>query len=345
MTGTSPLERAAASGDDRTLLAALLEAWRARRLVETEELIALVSARIDRGREPLGTNQQGQREWSAIEAAGDPGDVPRLLAALSLGKAAVARAQLALVAKWPADPRAVPALWRLVVERPLVSHRPFWTQLFRELRHRADATLIPPIDQLLAAPTHATFDVYRKEQLARLRRELADRAPPAPTDEERRLLARLAAQLGRERARGDARTADDFLADIWADPADDGVRQVFADWLSERGDLRGELITLQMARAAGRLDAKGTRRECELLAQHGREWLGPLAPAVEKGGMRFERGFLYACRVNWRGLLASPGLVTHPAWSTVREYSLDDWADPACDAFLDHMIALGAKRR
>jgi hypothetical protein len=36
--------------------------------------------------------------------------------------------------------------------------------------------------------------------------------------------------------------------------------------------------------------------------------------------------------------------MTHPAWATVREYELDPAGERACDRWLDHMIALGAKR-
>jgi uncharacterized protein (TIGR02996 family) len=41
-----------------------------------------------------------------------------------------------------------------------------------------------------------------------------------------------------------------FLADILANPYDDGPRLVFADWLEERGDPLGEFIRVQCERAA-----------------------------------------------------------------------------------------------
>ena len=34
----------------------------------------------------------------------------------------------------------------------------------------------------------------------------------------------------------------------------------------------------------------------------------------------------------------------HPAWATVREYTLAQPGERSCDPWLDHMIALGAKR-
>ena len=38
-----------------------------------------------------------------------------------------------------------------------------------------------------------------------------------------------------------------LLAAVLADPGSDAPRQVYADWLQERGDPRGELIELQLA--------------------------------------------------------------------------------------------------
>ncbi len=38
----------------------------------------------------------------------------------------------------------------------------------------------------------------------------------------------------------------DFLRDLTADPHDDALRTVYADWLEERGDLRGEYLRLEL---------------------------------------------------------------------------------------------------
>src|SRR5262245_59308007 len=50
-------------------------------------------------------------------------------------------------------------------------------------------------------------------------------------------------------ARGGGRnmTEADFIAEILAHPGDEGPLLVFADWLEERGDVRGELIRLNLA--------------------------------------------------------------------------------------------------
>jgi uncharacterized protein (TIGR02996 family) len=84
-----------------------------------------------------------------------------------------------------------------------------------------------------------------------------------------------------------------FLDAIRANPDDDHVRLIFADWLEERGDPRGEFIRVQYALEAPATDARRTMalriREKELLATHARDWLGPLAELHEH--ITFRRGF------------------------------------------------------
>jgi uncharacterized protein (TIGR02996 family) len=86
---------------------------------------------------------------------------------------------------------------------------------------------------------------------------------------------------------------DAFLHDILARPDEDAPRLIYADWLEERNNPRGEFIRVQCALA--RLAAEDPRRwplerrERELLAAHESEWL----PQRElTGECRFCRGFV-----------------------------------------------------
>src|SRR5450755_1239427 len=85
-----------------------------------------------------------------------------------------------------------------------------------------------------------------------------------------------------------------FLQAILEAPDDDFSRLVFADWLEEHSDPRGEFIHLQCRLAL--MDADDLSRsdlearECELLRLHQDEWLGPLRPLL--CGWTFRRGFL-----------------------------------------------------
>ncbi|MDP1919939.1 MAG: TIGR02996 domain-containing protein [Myxococcales bacterium] len=83
-----------------------------------------------------------------------------------------------------------------------------------------------------------------------------------------------------------------MLAAIVAHPDDDTPRAVFADWLTERRDPRGEFIALQLARTQRKATPEERRREAALLASHRQALLGPFDGLVGKTGLVFERGFL-----------------------------------------------------
>lgn len=105
---------------------------------------------------------------------------------------------------------------------------------------------------------------------------------------------------------------EDLLAEIFAAPDDDGPRAVYADWLSERGDPRGEFITLQ-------LRGIDLARQAELIAQHGRAFAGALEPFVYRKAPRiFERGFLASATLQPK--LSEDQMwmaITRPEWSLV----------------------------
>ncbi|HEY2147185.1 MAG TPA: TIGR02996 domain-containing protein, partial [Pirellulales bacterium] len=87
---------------------------------------------------------------------------------------------------------------------------------------------------------------------------------------------------------------DAFLQAILADPEDDAPRLIYADWLEERGDPRGEFIRLQCA--LERLSATDPARPDledeagDLLYQHEQEWTAPLQGIASE--WRFRRGFI-----------------------------------------------------
>lgn len=73
-----------------------------------------------------------------------------------------------------------------------------------------------------------------------------------------------------------------LLAAIIDNPDDDAPRAVYADWLTEKGDPRGEFITLQLA---ARPTAKQRARADELLDKYKKEWVGRF------GGTKLAYGF------------------------------------------------------
>jgi uncharacterized protein (TIGR02996 family) len=81
-----------------------------------------------------------------------------------------------------------------------------------------------------------------------------------------------------------------LLAAIRAAPDDDAPRLVYADWLSERGDPRGEYITLSCTFAKS-YDMEARRRADELEAAHREAWVAHLPPWT-RAEAKFWRGFV-----------------------------------------------------
>lgn len=91
-----------------------------------------------------------------------------------------------------------------------------------------------------------------------------------------------------------------FEERILADPDDRATYEVFADWLMERSDPRGELMRVQLdlenddltGDQRGALDARAS----DLIDEHLGTWLGSLAPLLERSArvhIEFERGLLH----------------------------------------------------
>jgi uncharacterized protein (TIGR02996 family) len=97
-----------------------------------------------------------------------------------------------------------------------------------------------------------------------------------------------------------SREALAFLEAVRASPHDDAPRLMYADWLMERGDPRGEFIQLQCVLAQmPRNDEhrEATERRCaEVLRLHQDQWLRPLRE-LGVGAFRFSRGFVEAVTV------------------------------------------------
>jgi len=106
-------------------------------------------------------------------------------------------------------------------------------------------------------------------------------------------------------------TAARLLAAIYDDLASDAARLVYADYLQEQGDPRGELIALQLANAG-----PPSQRERELIETCGATCLGAIAPHVQAGYV-MRRGFLAACATTYEAI--PEAIVGDIAWSTVEE--------------------------
>jgi uncharacterized protein (TIGR02996 family) len=96
-------------------------------------------------------------------------------------------------------------------------------------------------------------------------------------------------------------------------PDDDAPRLVMADLLLERGDPRGEFLSLQLAQAAGDSSARTKGRLKILEGRHARGWL---PPGVDAATAEFRRGFLVSAT-----LVGSTNPL-HREWGAIEELHL-----------------------
>jgi len=310
-------------------LAALLAGWQHEPSPELRALIERLSQLVSREppSELRGRSAAAREAWAKLAARATVGDVPALVATLVEVSSGDAAKRLAFVTEWMPDPRidAVLAGWLESVPYRATMTRPFWRKAFATMREIRDPAVVPRLesaDARITASVAPSMAAWLRSELAKLRDALKHKVvhgPPSPILAEiaNALAAREAAAAAHPRADLDA-----LLADVYADPDDDGARLVYADALLERGDPRGELITLQcrLAREPELPGARELRRRIsELVDSYGKQWLGELAPVV-RAGYRFERGFLAVCRVDIARADRVRAVVGHPAWSTVRDF-------------------------
>lgn len=327
-------------------LSATLDAWRACKNEALIPPIAALSGLASADRPPLeGSKEQRHARWLELAKQADPGDLPRLLAALDRENQRLALEQLRALDRWPADPRLAAALCE-VLETPPYRHQRTWVALVSVLVGQTDPRTKPRLAQIdvTTRRRRGEGDPWRVE-LGELRDALAIRTPreaplSAPAEA---LLDELSALLpapaaASKAARTSTRQAEELLAEIYANPDDDDLRRLYADLLLEGGDERGELITLQLL---SEKSAAQKKRERELLAAHAVDWLGPLAPVFQRSGLRYTRGFPVAGRIIDKHLAANDKLVGHPAWSTFEELAMKGWDVPL--AALTHPVLRGLR--
>ncbi len=131
-------------------------------------------------------------------------------------------------------------------------------------------------------------------------------------------------------------------------PDDAGNYSVYADWLIQQSDPRGELINAQLKRESSGGDDLDARI-ADLHAKHDAEWLGGLAGA-EGFSAEWRRGFLYDVTLGSDDAAIELGemyqkLRPLPAAQLVRNLRLaafeDDDGEPTWDSAVEAMVEYG----
>jgi uncharacterized protein (TIGR02996 family) len=145
------------------------------------------------------------------------------------------------------------------------------------------------------------------------------------------------------------REEEAFLKAVRAAPGDDTPRLIYADYLTERGDPRGEFIRVQCELANmdenDPLYAELSRRERMLLDAHRVEWSEPIRHLV--AGYQFRRGFVEKVIVTSTDFLAhAETLFGHVPLQSLRLVQVTDELVQrlAATAHLSRLTALDLSR-
>lgn len=285
------LQRASAS-EGAARLEALLEAWRALRHPRIADLIDLLTARLLEGARPIKGKSVAARTEAMVALCESKNvvDVARVLAAEWPGTWQTALPVLKAVVKLPDDPRVAAHLAREVDATRFETWTSvaFYRPLFARLNALEDVRQWP----LLEAQLSRTKSFYYQRDMrpleeAAVERYRALKVQPLSKEDEA-LVEALEAPFAAVAATQTStrRSGEELLAEVYARPDDLTARAVYGDWLSERNDPRGELISLQL----GAPSPKSLNRQQALIKKHWKTWLGPIADWL-KSPPRFEAGF------------------------------------------------------
>jgi uncharacterized protein (TIGR02996 family) len=269
-------------------------------------------------RTPLVTAHARWMQAASSENAVERG---RAIAAFPIGRRKHALLQLAVLHRLD-DPRVATRLLHHWWDPPFRSTQAvsFLSGMLDTLVELGDPRAVAVLTEL--EPVIASrLDFQIGERIRNRMREALETLtalPPPPPVPESALLEVADATERIQRLLAPDETAADLLRQIYANPDDDGLRQVLADRLGERGDPRGEFIMLQYASAGGTATRLQRRRERALAKEHAEAWTTPLTPTLVKGSIVFERGFLTGCTLRIKTPDHMRAVLEHPAWNTVR---------------------------
>jgi hypothetical protein len=156
-------------------------------------------------------------------------------------------------------------------------------------------------------------------------RALEETVPGPLAEEDVGILGSIEDALAHRRPHAGTPSTRELFEAVYDAPDDDDARRRLAARLTDAGDPRGELISLQLERHG--TGTKPTKRELELLAENARPWLGELASLLYD--VEYERGFPAKAATGDGGERAATswpvmgsGLGTQVEWSTIRSLSL-----------------------
>lgn len=309
------------AGRGEQALVGLLAIWAESRAPEIAAVIETLSDRLTSTCPPLpsANRREFDEAWSRRLSTGDPVERGLLLERALEGGGPDLRQRLERLAALPPDPRVASTLLRAVLHWNASPRSTTWTAMHRVLRAHADPRTLTALEQ-----HNRTSNGYARRHhrgsdgrtISMVRKALA-KTTVVLSSTDRAAVSALAELIERD---GGGDHGSLLLAKVRAHPDDLDRRRVYADWLAQRGDPRGEFITLQLLELDGDPSANDPavrRRIAKLRSAHEAEWLGRLATCFCAKSVEFVGGFPVSGRV--RPELRNPGMfIDAPEWATFR---------------------------
>jgi hypothetical protein len=229
----------------------------------------------------------------------------------------------------PPDPRWVDLVLSWFESPPYANPFELWHTALGLLDRLADPRALEVVSSLAERPERWAEDHFGGlsgraiHRWARVRSEHGFAAVTRPTralaDEDAAQLEQVGEALER-RERGRQRDTDARARLLHAAAAgDDGALLVYADLLVDAGDVRGELIQLELA---GRARTAAQRERRKSLKKRWRELTGGLAPALLHDGLRFRRGLVVGAVATAPGTADLEAVIESIDWASVEQLEL-----------------------
>ncbi len=303
----------------------LLDVWSEHRSEEIGACIERLSGCARRAAIIGSTRDKRLKAWLEIADHGDDADVPRLLDCLETFDRSRYERCLKDMIEWRSDPRVGHVMLELVAVPPdgfagVIAHT-FWRDAFKVLKANLDSSHVRAAQNLVSYYSQDAGHLAElfAAELSEVIEFAAQLRQPSSFS-----LDPITAAI--EWLEPSARATDDIAAlfqAVWDNPLDDGPRGVLADALTDIGDPRGEFIVLQL-HSRSRLSRVQRRRERDLVAGYGKQWLGAIEPAIRKTGVVFERGFAAKVTAGWINPAEFIGLAE---WKTVTDIDVARWGE------------------
>jgi uncharacterized protein (TIGR02996 family) len=312
-------------------------AWERSRDSRLLPILEKLGERVEQPTVSFKSDKEASAWWEGIARQKNPAELGWLLPSLVTYNHRETKMRIELLSEYPPDPRIADALCCFLEGDPFHmwdSVDAVYRTAITVLTEIKDPTSLSRVQALTERwlkrwkdMSKSAKQVFAGEPLARALDGL--RVEPLSGTEQEALNGLASLQFRKQVSK------EDLLQQVYAEPESDEPRLVLVDFLTERGDPRGEFIALQLAHAQGQSSPESRAQEQALLKEYGLAWAAEV-PGMKPRYVTFRRGFPSIVSIYMANEQEDP--VADPAWSTVEMlgFGLFTISSATIEKFLKH---------